>query len=228
MQEQEINQIWTSINIEKIASAVDRDGNPQFELSLRFEWTPANNTWGDKVWVYKEQCPATLNVGTYNVLVERGQVKKDSTTNAPFSGERDWMFRWKIIQWETSGNVAPPPNTPPPTAAAPTPVAPVPLRPVSDNVQAPLVDENQMRIMRQSTLHYASILIAPLVEWNNSSRHPEVMEGLYQGKLNGELKEAALMTVTLSQKLLDYVTTGEMPTFEEPDTKPDPLLDAEI
>jgi hypothetical protein len=205
MQEQEINQIWTSINIEKITNTVDRDGNPQFELTLRFEWTPANNQWGDRVWVYKEQCPATLNPGKHNVLVERGQVKKDRE-GVPFSGELDWMFRWKIIQWETSGNIAPPPNTPPPTAAPPTPVAPVPLRPVPNNVQAPLIDENQMRIMRQSTLHYASILNAPLV---TSYGNPELM---------------TRRTIQLAAKLLEYVITGEMPVFEGPDA----LLDTEI
>ena len=55
------------------------------------------------------------------------------------------------------------------------------------------IDENQMRIMRQSTLHYASILMAPLVT---------------------DIKSTQIMvekTIEIAGHLLSYVTTGEMP-----------------
>jgi hypothetical protein len=55
------------------------------------------------------------------------------------------------------------------------------------------IDENQMRIMRQSTLHYASILIAPLVK---DFEYPQLM---------------VEKTIEVAGKLLEYVITGEMP-----------------
>ena len=70
-----------------------------------------------------------------------------------------------------------------PEAEAP---APMPARPI---------DQNQMRIMRQSTLNYASILMAPIVK---------------------DLATTQLMverTVQVAVKLLEYVISGEMPSF---------------
>lgn len=61
----------------------------------------------------------------------------------------------------------------------------------------PSVDENQMRIMRQSTLHYASILMAPLVT---------------------DIKSTQIMvekTIEIAGHLLSYVTTGENPFHTE-------------
>ena len=63
----------------------------------------------------------------------------------------------------------------------------------TNGAMPPSIDENQMRIMRQSTLHYASILMAPLVT---------------------DIKSTQIMvekTIEIAGHLLSYVTTGEMP-----------------
>ena len=63
----------------------------------------------------------------------------------------------------------------------------------TNGAMPPAIDENQMRIMRQSTLHYASILMAPLVT---------------------DIKSTQIMvekTIEIAGHLLSYVTTGEMP-----------------
>ena len=102
-------------------------------------------------------------------------------------------YQWEALVWESSDTPvsAPPVAEPSPTIAeslAPAPqVAP----------QVKLIDENQMRIMRQSTLNYASILMAPLV---TDLITPQLM---------------VEKTVELSQKLLEYVISGEMPNFNE-------------
>ena len=57
----------------------------------------------------------------------------------------------------------------------------------------PSVDPNQMRIMRQSTLHYASILIAPMVK---DFETPQLM---------------VERTIELAGILLEYVISGENP-----------------
>ena len=205
---------WTAVRITKIAQAQDRQGQPQWELSVRWEWTPAANTWGERVWVYKETAPADLAEGTYNVLVRRGNLKKkqDGTVH---DGSQDWMHQFQILEWEAMGAVPRPPT------AAPQQPTPLP-----NNVQYAPVDsveviaENQMRIMRQSTLNYAATLVSSLKDWNDSSLHPEAIERLMVEK-----------TISVSQKLLEYVISGEMPSFETPDDSQDDsqdLLDHEV
>jgi hypothetical protein len=64
------------------------------------------------------------------------------------------------------------------------------------------IDPNQMRIMRQSTLHYAAIIMA-----SKEIRLTEVMQ----------------KTIDLAGKFLEYVITGDMPLFEEGEqAKPEP------
>ena len=63
------------------------------------------------------------------------------------------------------------------------------------------IDPNQMRIMRQSTLHYASLLMVPLVK---DFDHPQTM---------------IERTIWLAGKLLEYVMSGEMPF--EPEVEAD-------
>ncbi len=76
--------------------------------------------------------------------------------------------------------------------------APVQKNPVPT---PPSIDPNQMRIMRQSTLHYASLLMVPIVK---DFDHPQTM---------------VERTIWLAGKLLEYVITGEMPF--EPEVEAD-------
>lgn len=72
----------------------------------------------------------------------------------------------------------------------------------------PSMDQNQMRIMRQSTLHYASILIAPMVK---DFETPQLM---------------AERTIELAGKLLEYVISGENP-FAEAEESSEPQQEDE-
>ena len=63
-------------------------------------------------------------------------------------------------------------------------------------------DENQMRIMRQSTLGYAATVIAPVV------KDFETPQSMVQA------------TVTIGQMFLSYVLTGEVPSFEDAPEQP--------
>ena len=92
--------------------------------------------------------------------------------------------------------------------SSPGPKAATPAAPAAAPAQAPAppsIDQNQMRIMRQSTLHYASILVAPIVKDFDT---PRLM---------------VERTIQIAGKLLEYVISGEMPleddntTLEEDD-----------
>jgi hypothetical protein len=70
----------------------------------------------------------------------------------------------------------------------------------------PSLDQNQMRIMRQSTLHYASILIAPMVK---DYATPQLM---------------VERTIELAGILLEYVISGENP-YAEAEESSDPDIE---
>lgn len=206
MQQEQPERKWTSVRIEKVTSTVDNSKNqhPQWELTVRWEWTAASNQWGDKVWVYKESAPKVIEPGIQNVLVERGVLKRNKDGDL-HDGSYDWMYRYKIVGWESMQGTAQPQLQPSAPVEEVAPVQP-------DNVQhipAEVIPENQMRIMRQSTLHYAAILMAPIVKDFSS---PQVM---------------VERTIDLSSKLLHYAISGEMPTFGDPEEHDD-LLDHEV
>ena len=78
--------------------------------------------------------------------------------------------------------------------------SPAPAR--AQAARPPSVDENQMRIMRQSTLGYAATVIAPIV------KEFETPQSMVQA------------TVTIGQMFLSYVLTGEVPSFEDAPEQP--------
>jgi hypothetical protein len=67
----------------------------------------------------------------------------------------------------------------------------------------PPLDQNQMRIMRQSTLHYASILMAPMTK---DFTTPQLM---------------VERTILLAATLLEYVISGENPFGSEEESEGD-------
>jgi len=196
----------TSMMVMEAKSVLDRNQLPQWELTVRWEWTPASNTWGERVWVYKDRSPEVINRAMYTVRVERGNIKKRQGGEY-WDGTQDWMYNWKVLEFDAV-------NEPQPAATAPAPAAPVqqppqPPQPPQSQPQAPVIqrapagsiDEKQMMIMRQSTLNYASILIAPLVcDYNDI----------------GQVIET---TTTVASTLLKYVITGEIPRAEHPDAE---------
>ena len=189
----------TSMMVMEAKSVLDRNQLPQWELTVRWEWTPASNTWGERVWVYKDRSPEVINRAMYTVRVERGNIKKRQGGEY-WDGTQDWMYNWKVLEFDAV-------NEPQPAATAPAPAAPVqqPPQPPQAQPQSPVqrapagsIDEKQMMIMRQSTLNYASILIAPLVcDYN-------------------DIDQVIETTTTVASTLLKYVITGEIPRVEPP------------
>jgi len=201
MNQPEVERRWTSIRISEVSHTTDRQDRPQYKLVVHFEWHPLSNTWGDNLFVYKDQCPPVIEAGTHNVLVERSTLKKqsDSAGGGFHDGTQDWMYRWKIVEWESmGGNQAPVTPIPTPTVQE-TPQTPVstPQTP-SVPTQAPVaraIDENQMRIMRQSTLKCASWMMVPLMkDFSNPSlavqRTEELSEMFMEYVISGNIKVA--------------------------------------
>ena len=183
---------WTTFTVSDVKPTEDREGRAQWEISGRWEWTPASNQWGDKVWIYKEQCPEVITKGAHTVNVVRGAVKRNRDGEA-YDGSMDWMFKWRIVAWEEMGSV----NAPAPPKPAPAP-APAPSEPTPAPVTvARAIDENQMRIMRQATLKCASWMIVPLMKDFSS---PFL---------------AAQRAEELSEMFMEYVISGELLVADE-------------
>jgi hypothetical protein len=203
----------TSMMVMEAKSVLDRNQLPQWELTVRWEWTPATNTWGERVWVYKDRSPEVINRAMYTVRVERGNIKKRQGGEY-WDGTQDWMYNWKVLEFDA---VNEPQVVAAPLTAPAAPVAPVqqPPQPPQSQPQAPVIqrapaesiDDKQMMIMRQSTLNYASILMAPMAREFSS---PDLM---------------VQRTIQISSKLLDYVITGKM---EVSDPMPDGFFGDDI
>ena len=198
MNQPEVERRWTSIRISEVSHTTDRQDRPQYKLVVHFEWHPHSNTWGDNLFVYKDQCPPVIEAGTHNVLVERSTLKKqsDNAGGGFHDGTQDWMYRWKIVEWESmGGNQAPVTPIPTPIVQE-TPQTPVstPQTP-SVPTQAPVaraIEENQMRIMRQATLKCASWMMVPLMkEFSNPLL-------------------AVQRTEELSEMFMEYVISGKV------------------
>ena len=133
--------------------------------------------------------------------MERSTLKKqsDSAGGGFHDVTQDWMYRWKIVEWESmGGNQAPVTPIPTPIVQE-TPQTPVstPQTP-SVPTQAPVaraIDENQMRIMRQATLKCASWMMVPLMkDFSNPllavQRTEELSEMFMEYVISGNIKVA--------------------------------------
>ena len=196
----------TSVRISSVTPEEDFNGNKQWHLVCHWEWLPSANDWGDHVYVYRERFPDGIQKGTYNVTVTQDKLKKNRMGEL-YSGDADWHWRWKILSIESLGTAVTESAPEPRNTPAPAPTSkPSNVQYASATAPRP-IDENQMRIMRQSTLNYAAILMAPLVK--DFSTPQKMVE----------------RTVEVSQKFLEYVVSGEMPDFDTPD---DDLLEQEF
>jgi hypothetical protein len=194
--------------------ATSRDGREQWELTVRWEWTPTANRYGQRIWVFKEETPADVTrLGAFTVQVERGRLvaKSEASGGGFHEGSMDWQWHWKILAWDGAGVSAPAPDPAlvsggwgqvpaPRPEATPQPPQAQPQAPVIQRAPAGSIDEKQMMIMRQSTLNYASILMAPVVKDYNS-------------------EDLIRVTTQMASKLLEYVITGEIPRVEDPDAE---------
>jgi hypothetical protein len=77
------------------------------------------------------------------------------------------------------------------------------------------IDPNQMRIMRQSTLHYACVLMAPMIREfvfpDVKTLAPDVKGAFIPEKIILDIMGNT--TVELARKFLEYVISGEMPSY---------------
>ena len=198
---------WTTMTVINAVPATSRDGREQWELTVRWEWTPTANRYGQRIWVFKEETPADVTrLGAFTVQVERGRLvaKSEASGGGFHEGSRDWQWHWKILAWDGAGVSAPAPapyfSTTPIGQDTPQPPQAEVQAPVIQRAPAGSIDETQMMIMRQSTLNYATILMAPVVQDYNS-------------------EDLIRVTTQMASKLLEYVITGEVPRVESPDAE---------
>ena len=201
---------WATLTVTSYQTA-DNNEN-QWAIKGRWEWTPSGNRWGITTWVDKNICPPVISQGAHNVLVERGRLqnKQDGT---PHDGSMDWMYNWRITQWNPAEFQAGQATIPAPmnhsaTTSAPAPQQPVPQQPVPQQPPPPPapapeissedwklgitnVTETEMRIMRQTALKCASWQMVPLVK---DFASPEML---------------LQRTIELSEMYLYYFCTGE-------------------
>tara|TARA_Y100000310_G_scaffold84570_1_gene81457 strand:+ start:278 stop:961 length:684 start_codon:yes stop_codon:yes gene_type:complete len=133
------------------------------------------------------------------------KVQVAASYKSTFEGTREYN---KIQTFKVLSGLPTPQPTPATTA---TPAQARAARPPS------AYDENQMRIMRQSTLGYAATVIAPVVK--DFATPLRMVEA----------------TIQIGQMFLSYVLTGEIPSHEdapeqpvqaqEPNTDPEPDVD---
>ena len=187
MNQPEVERRWTSIRISEVSHTTDRQDRPQYKLVVHFEWHPHSNTWGDNLFVYKDQCPPVIEAGTHNVLVERSTLKKqsDNAGGGFHDGTQDWMYRWKIVEWESmGGNQAPVTPIPTPIVQE-TPQTPVstPQTP-SVPTQAPVqhwttsMDDRSRSIIRQVAFKAAVDTFSTIEDIASST---DIFESIFLG-----------------------------------------------
>ena len=88
----------TTAQITRLIWADGKDGTPQWEVQLRWPWTPPANKGGDKTWVTQADFPqwTAATKGAVNVEVAAGYIKKAAEGKEPFDGHLDWMWHWYI------------------------------------------------------------------------------------------------------------------------------------
>ena len=194
------NLIWTTMTIQKdgVKAVTGRNGEPEYELKVRWEWTSVNNMYGDTTYVRKDICPEVITAGTYTVLARRGELKTNKQ-NELHDGSHRWMYRWRIAEWEgiaVEGVTTAPPQAAPTPAPQPTPEA-TPHLPVAETQPQYVtdifagIDQTQMRIMRQATLKCASWLMVPVAE-------------------EASIRWLAKTIEEMSELFLEYVVTGNV------------------
>ena len=215
------NLIWTTMTVQQdgVKAVTGRNGEPEYELKVRWEWTSPNNMYGDTTYVRKDICPEVITAGTHTVLARRDELKTNKE-KVLHDGSHRWMYRWRIVEWEgiaAEGVTTAPPQAVPTPAPQPTPQAPVAPPPQTQSqpvVQSRPIDENQMRIMRQATLKCASWMMVPLVADVIS------MDDGYV------IKEFVAIAEEMSELFMEYVITGKI--YEDIPEDAEDLLNEEF
>ena len=85
----------TSVTIQKVAAAEGREG-PQWELHVRWPWTPQAAKFPERCWIDKALAPM-LEPGLYHVTAADKGVKPAGEGKEPLDGTQPWMHRWQIV-----------------------------------------------------------------------------------------------------------------------------------
>ena len=109
-------------HIEKVANAEGNDGQPQWEIFCRWNFTSAKAQHPDRIWVDESLTPwgedGKKAVGDWPVKILRDKVKLKAD-KTEFDGTHDWMWHWKIVTFLDSDATIDPPTVPASTTTAP-------------------------------------------------------------------------------------------------------------
>lgn len=91
------------VNIEKVSEVSGRDG-PQWELQVKWPWT--NAKYADRTWLDQAAYRDPPVIGIHNVTIERTTTKKNRD-GEPHDGSKDWMWSYRIIEFDAPNEEPP-------------------------------------------------------------------------------------------------------------------------
>ena len=193
-------------------SSEDRNGNPlvdrlsgdrQKAISLYLPWEGFRfSKYGITTYLRESQVPQDLKSGDtrYCRVIRQSIRTKDMfTKDGQLDGSEQWHWDYSIAEWDVDK------ESTLPVAQQPvaTPPSEQPANPKSMSTQYKAqeekIPENQMRIMRQSTLGYATTLTQHYI---NTRDTKNIIDDIY---------DLAVISMETADLLLDYVITGETP-----------------
>ena len=199
------------VTIVKVSSE-DRNGNPlvdrlsgdrQKAISLYLPWEGFRfSKYGITTYLRESQVPQDLKSGDtrYCRVIRQSIRTKDMfTKDGQLDGSEQWHWDYSIAEWDVDKESTLPVAQQP--VATPPSEQPANQKSMSTQYKAQeeKIPENQMRIMRQSTLGYATTLTQHYI---NTRDTKNIIDDIY---------DLAVISMETADLLLDYVVTGETP-----------------
>ena len=193
-------------------SSEDRNGNPlvdrlsgdrQKAISLYLPWEGFRfRKYGITTYLRESQVPQDLKSGDtrYCRVIRQSIRTKDMfTKDGQLDGSEQWHWDYSIAEWDVDKESTLPVAQQP--VATPPSEQPANQKSMSTQYKAQeeKIPENQMRIMRQSTLGYATTLTQHYI---NTRDTKNIIDDIY---------DLAVISMETADLLLDYVVTGETP-----------------
>ena len=193
-------------------SSEDRNGNPlvdrlsgdrQKAVSLYLPWEGFRfSKYGITTYLRESQIPQDLKSGDtrYCRVIRQSIRTRDMfTKDGQLDGSEQWHWDYSIAEWDVDKESTLPVAQQP--VATPPSEQPANQKSVSTQYKAQeeKIPENQMRIMRQSTLGYATTLTQHYI---NTRDTKNIIDDIY---------DLAVISMETADLLLDYVVTGETP-----------------
>ena len=193
-------------------SSEDRNGNPlvdrlsgdrQKAISLYLPWEGFRfSKYGITTYLRESQVPQDLKSGDtrYCRVIRQSIRTKDMfTKDGQLDGSEQWHWDFSIAEWDVDKESTLPVAQQP--VATPPSEQPANQKSMSTQYKAQeeKIPENQMRIMRQSTLGYATTLTQHYI---NTRDTKNIIDDIY---------DLAVISMETADLLLDYVITGETP-----------------